>query len=989
MAEVRATPLPQLQGTQRPVIDAAAARSTNYSAAPPAVGGGASLDGLMRGLSVFNQNLGQYTESAITAEQDRLHKVVSNQAAADAARAPDAPETLDMASSQDLPANVPLAYGDQYREALGSLLVDRAAIKAKAEWATAYAEESKKPDFNPEQFIQEFRGKTLGGIQNPALVGRMGQQLSTMEGALRSEAEKKRIAALEAEVNSGMFSSFEENIRGDMSPQEIANTFMQMRPAMEPLGKSKKELNAMLLTRLASLSVAKGGDPSVFDVFSQVDPITKQSIMSMHPELADNVQAAKDKATAMQSKALEQATQGDNLKSLAGLNQMLDMEPEKITLGLVTDYMGEHNVFANYQSAAAFLHQAQQKVAAKLPDLQAAQAFNDGTLGRFPPDIQKKVLEAQLGPAITQMWQAAAGGDANQSEALARLILQKQSASRSTENVGALERLITSTVTNAPNPQGPDASFKVAADLYRRLSADPQYRDSYFKDDAATLVQSYNRAVGNGSDPNAAYAAAYQSISPQAKEAAAKFTKTPEFTEKLKKATKDVVGSSFWPRWLGGNGRIGNQVQVEVGAAAAVKDFLSASPYASQDEVNDYVGSWVAKNYVMDPQSNSAIKVPPGLADDTTKEALAAFSKHAMEVMSGGGDWKVQYRPLGDQGLMQVVMADGAAEKQVATVSIQEIRKAYTDEKVITEADRKVFAALQVQVTAGQLDPAFVEANRPLIAKARMLKALPPETLKNIEKYQLETVQKNLQAVPKMSLGQPTLEGLQFVPTRGAKVDNKLTADIALRAATSPGYGAPHQGLAASLVTMGEAVVLKASPDPNPAAGMNIGMGYNLKANVKNYKSDFVRAGIPADKVEAVFNGEAQITPQQAERLLMVSMPRYEKTAFDTAEKTAPGLWNRMTSGQRAVMVDIAWQTGDPAQFKKAWASLAAGNVEAFKNETKVMYTNKAGERVEDKRRNDLRAAMLNGEAQWTSVVRKYGGFPSNAVEAFALNKPQ
>jgi hypothetical protein len=76
--------------------------------------------------------------------------------------------------------------------------------------------------------------------------------------------------------------------------------------------------------------------------------------------------------------------------------------------------------------------------------------------------------------------------------------------------------------------------------------------------------------------------------------------------------------------------------------------------------------------------------------------------------------------------------------------------------------------------------------------------------------------------------------------------------------------------------------------------------------------------------------GKASLTPDQAKRLIEVAAPRYEESARKSAEATAPGLWTRMTASQRAVMVDIAYQVGDPTQFKKAWAALAAGKTQEF-----------------------------------------------------------
>ncbi len=88
----------------------------------------------------------------------------------------------------------------------------------------------------------------------------------------------------------------------------------------------------------------------------------------------------------------------------------------------------------------------------------------------------------------------------------------------------------------------------------------------------------------------------------------------------------------------------------------------------------------------------------------------------------------------------------------------------------------------------------------------------------------------------------------------------------------------------------------------------------------------------------------------------------------------------------RAVVVDVAWQTGSPEKFSKAWSAMARGDAEAFSQETKVLYRNRSGELVEDERRGELRAAMLAGHGAWAAAVQKFGNLPTTALQAMAAN---
>lgn len=990
MADVRATPLPSMGGGLRAVLPQAVARPGGPAAVAPQVRPDMEMDGLLRGLSSFNQSLGAYTQEHIAKESERMSNLARQQAAADAARA-EAGANMDQMVSGPLPANVPLAHGELYRDTLGSLLADREAVRMRSDLASEYEQARKDPAFNAKSWLQEKRSTMLDGIQNPNIAGRLGQKFTDLEAAVLASDEKERVAKLTDTENSALFTRLEENVRADMSPGTVSEEFQLFKEIGKRMGRSQRELTGMFLNRLGYLSEKKGGDPRLFDLMEEVDPTTGQSYMAMGgPEIQGQVTQMRDRAKALQFKTQEKDTQQENFKTLSQLNEMLEKSPDKITMGMVAARIGDHDVFSTYKDAAAFYHHAQKAAAAKQGDMEVNQAFDSGMLGRYPVKVQKEELERRLGPAITQMWKAAVGGDVSQAEQLGGLLLSAQSQSRSTEGVEGVERFVQSVITAAPNPNGPDGVFQAAATLYRTLSADPKYRATYFKDDADTLFRRYGTAVAGGADPLAAYKQAYEAISPAAKAAAEKLSKDPAQIEAVKKSTKEVLGSSWWPRLLGGNGRIKNDMLVQNEAAQAIQDYYATHPNANQDELKDHINVWVSRNFVMEPESGNAVKVPPELANDTTREALGEYSKRLKEAYKFEGDWKVEYRPAGTEGLVHIALTNGAGSKNIGTLPVQAIRDAHIAERTFeSPSEQQVLMQLQQGVRSGKLDPAFVAANSGLIERARRFKGgLPSETLDAIDKMQLETVTRNLQSTPRMSLGGPSMNYLQDVGARGPRVDNKLTASLAGQALVSTTMSEGHQNLAASLITMGEAVVLKASPDPNPEAGMNIGMGYNLKANAANAPADLKRAGVPEDRIQAVIKGEAQITPQQAQRLLTVTMPRYEKLASDAAEKMAPGLWTKMTPNQRAVMVDIAWQTGNPEQFQKAWTAAASGDAEAFRESSKVFYKNSKGERVEDKRRGELRANMLAGAGAWRAAINRYGSFPSNAIEAAALNQP-
>lgn len=151
---------------------------------------------------------------------------------------------------------------------------------------------------------------------------------------------------------------------------------------------------------------------------------------------------------------------------------------------------------------------------------------------------------------------------------------------------------------------------------------------------------------------------------------------------------------------------------------------------------------------------------------------------------------------------------------------------------------------------------------------------------------------------------------------------------------------------------------------------MNIGAGYNLKGNAKTVDADLRSVGVPAERLADVKEGRASLTGDQVKALTKLTLKRFEPEVIKTAESVKPGLWASLTAQQKAVMLDVAYQTGDAAQYRKAWAALAAGKGDDFKAELRTYYTNQKGERVEDARSLDLRSTLLQGPSAWKARLK-------------------
>lgn len=972
--DIPLTGRPQFQSSRRaPQAPQVLARQESYgdSSATP----DHNAVGLLKGLSQLNPAIENYFKV-----QDQVQMTEGSiKAAQDVQRMAD-PRTA-LSGDIQAPADAPPAYSAAYTGELRKGLANRAASEIKTETLDAYAKDSLKPDFDASSWLAERRAKAMAGVADPTAQAIIGAHFGTLEEQIRLEQGRKNAQRLQ-EVNTSTAAAYAaESFSGNMKPEELGAAYPLFLEKAKGLGFTAKEANQLMFQQLEHESNKLGGVPELYDVFDQKGP-DGQSIRFHHPELQQHIDAAKAKAVQMREKAIDAAAEHSNAAKLMDYETRLEKDPMGVTFGEILGDLTPHGVFQTREAAASMWSKVLSAQDKKRSQMFIEQLFDAGELWRVDPKDQDRVLTSRLAPAIEALSQATRTGDPSSAAIVGHQIMQTQSRSGSTVPSDQVVRYIKTLVTNLPSAEGASPSFKTAAELYKAMSANPTYRDLYFDEKTSKILESYNSAAGNGSDPKAAYTQAYQSVSPEAQAAADAFIKTPEFSQKVaKEAASWVEGSSWLPQWLGGNGRPQNTTAVSFDLASELRSWRTRFPFAADKEAKEYAKSWVEKHYVLDTEGKAAVKIPRGFSAIAAQAAFSEFSKTVVKQQKldqrEDANWSVQYMPEGTEGYYTVVAFNGASMERITRVSLQKLIDMQTARNVLSPEENQAIGKAKQALATGS--PLTLPPD--LLAKARTLKAFSRDEMERYDRTTLQNYIDRLSSVPAMSFGKPSLSNLQM---SRAQVDNKLTATSALSFANNNMMNADgqHTALAASLITMGEGVSLNRYQDPAKGAGANIGMGYNLNANKDTVVTDLTQSGVPSERVQDVINGKASLTQQQAERLLRVALPRYEAEVKQMAEASSPGLWTRMTPAQKAVMVDIAYQAGDPSKFKKAWGALAAGDSKTFSDETKTTYVNQAGTRVEDTRRNNLRASLLAGLGAWNATVKTFGALPSTKLQA-------
>lgn len=959
---------PQVQSQQgTPARTQVAARTHDYMTALPA--GNVELEGLVKGLAHFNPILGQMAERQ--REEQRSDTMVTARANSQTASNPR--EAL-AGEAIEVPSTVPPAMDEQYRHSYSQALAHRAAIETRSELQETYAREKDTEGFNLDQFLAQSRARALQGIQNPHAVTIIGEHLTEAEASIRSQFQQDAVRKHEDQRLTTAH-RITETFTADMTPEQIAQRhFDWYVPQMRSIQVDPKQSAALLLGRIKTLSGDAGGRPDLFDVFGQKDA-EGFTILDRNPQLADHIAQARDHAIQQRDQALKAAKQPALAKVLMDYDDDARLMPERVTQERLTSDVASGALTA--EKASSLWHEAQVELGKKKQQAAIIADAEKSMLGYYDPKDQSKVLDQMLGVTARSMWEAAVGGDQRQVKALAEVITQRHSQTGATVPVDTLTRLMETNVSNLQGADGPSQKFLASADIYRAMAADQRYRGLYFKGEADEVMAAFVQHLDGGADAKTAYTAALRVISPEFKELARKRAETPAMQNKIAAGvTRYATGSTMWG-WLGGNGRPENQEMLGRWGATEIRRILELNPDLTDKELHDHIERKAAENFVLDTTSQLAVKVPPALSGDLTQKALSAYSQSLADNLKGKGQFPegtiIRYIPLNSEGLFEVQTWTGSRQKKVGDLTLTDIVNWHRSATTLSQDEGAQLSAVRQALKAGQALP---QVDPAILAKGRSVGFFKDAELGQVEKLNREQVLARFKAVPDFGYGKPSNLAAPMPQKPGMSIDPGTTSRLALELAASPvtGQGFEHMGLAGSLIALREGVSLTASKDPNPDAGMNIGAGYNLKANAENVNKDLKRAGVPEDRIEDVKAGRASLTPEQAKRLIINVVPRYEEQTRKTAEATAPGLWTRMTPAQRAVMVDIAYQTGDASQFRKAWGHLAAGDTKAFSDETRVFYKNKAGDRVEDTRARELRASMLAGIAEWDARVQLAAG---------------
>ncbi|WP_208625988.1 glycoside hydrolase family protein [Paraburkholderia susongensis] len=920
-----------------------------------------ALHGLLTGLQSFNPALQQYVDLKNQQDATQAFKQGTAQGQlADAGlvdaktggiKVPPPPDDLKI----DPAFNSTFAAG--YRNSVGAKIGNQ----VQTDILSAYSQNKNTDGFNPEQFLHDQVAQHTAGITDPAIVDQVAKSVAATADHVRQDYAQVQLQRLK-ETAVGNLSAVADGVLDPTKPlsqmwEGIQKTLEPMRSQMGM--QTRPEMADMLLDKVANLSQQAGGRPELFDLFSQFkDPNTGLTLQQMNPKIQTEATRMRARAVEEQNARIEQGQQTDFFKRTVADEDAASngKEPD------INDFVNRIGPLNQFKTASAALgeYRRLQGMADKAQgDAQAVQAVGNGTAWALDKKTAQGALDTAQQPDVNTLMKVASSATAGDPSQLPEVQQAIKSITDITGRSGRsdlantnLKALIDGTVNAVPPKDGqPSSQFKLAAALYAGLP--DQLRSLYFDEKASALFGSYSKDRSAGVDDSTAYSTAYKSASPEAQKFAKELTSNPEWKANV---TKQVSGlTTDWYQRIPVVGRIfggspQNEQATSTWAQLQLRDFYTRNPTASDSQAKDWIQNQVKTNFVYDPVNKVDLQVPPNQANDQTAEAMKTYIEKARQTYGEDANPGLIYGKDGQYTLAAFI--NGAPVHKLADVSFDQIIQQNASTKLLSSDERTAMAGLQSKLNAGTATTQDLIDNAPLLAKAGNLRQINDTTQGQIARVREDAFNGSLNNVFNFPTMPTTFAGLS---------GSRLTGQGSKIQVNQAGNFMGSLDYASALTAMGEGLVLKATPDPNPKAGNNIGYGYNLNANAATIGEDFRRAGIPATSIEGIKNGTTQITPEQAARLLQVTIPRYTERAKQAVEAAHPGLWPMINDSQKAALTDVAYQVGDVSQFNKAIGALARKDIPAFQDALKVTYKGDDGNRHEDVRRNNLRSLMING----------------------------
>jgi GH24 family phage-related lysozyme (muramidase) len=944
------------------------------AAAPVNFNGPAPADNmrpLIEGLSAFNPALQQWMQEAESEEKTAGAKARVEQKVDVAAPPPEANK----------------AFREGYMTMHGQVAGNDLARKMRL----MYEENKNKPDFDPEKANQLLMDSEMKGFNDPhalkgflpAVVGER-QKIRADWGALQIERVRQdtdaKLGARARDLVDLPIRSDEEGVSTDPAQTRHA-LYQQFVTQGMALGKTRPELAKLFAAHLANRAMASG-EPTLLDMADVRDE--SGIALNDNPEIKKHLIEARKAADAVQKKQVIDATVGERTNTLHTLYETLRVNPRSPDLDWdsLLRHQGTYLTFNDPEGKdiVAFYEKVMEaRAGAKVND-QILEDL-DGPRARIAaarPEAQP-LIKARYGQVWDAFDEAVKAGD---QFAVERFVATNLSLHQQW-GVGD-ERLknYLSNINTDPTDDGkPRPDFQRAYHIYSAIMRSPNKElvMDLTTERSRTLLRNFRAMIEDEGMPmNDAFARAQELNTAQGKERLESLN-TPDVRAKFAQELKAKLQGGSWMT-LGLTGRAPNKDLFVAEMTNVFQRKLMAlgdrerAMKQTLDSVDEYLVRDGHSNWTQRPDSTLLGSYSKGQGD--FEKGLTAYTLDLAAVL------RKEHGVKGDMG--EILHLERIGQGEAYTVKVNGVPRGRVElseilargaAKDATYQDAEYISTLLARVKSGAVTGEEIRDRMNDIMQLRDLHHIDAREYERLmakrRKWEKDTIGEHVSqarafrknALGGMKPGDPLNEpgGLPEDPRIQPGGKNLKTADYAMQAAQKG-------NLTFALTAQAEGFMTKAYADP--AKGTNIGLGFSMTSRSKPETASMLRrAGVPSGDVDKVMAGKMEITPDAVIRLHEIAVDEYRRKAISAV---GADVWRTMKPEAQAVLTDMAWATGNPAQFKSVIEAMRKGDYNGASAALSLKYTDRNGEQKNDTRRVNLWRLMLSGRDTYSAYLKKH-----------------
>ena len=871
-----------------------------------------------------------------------------------------------------------LQMGELGRKARAELTDQVDALKSDPAFLEQWAHD---PQGGIRAIVDQRIAADTEGMTDPTMITAYAQQVMPLKEQLPEAFSTYHRDVVQKETDQMVHSRNLDILNFDGTPEEVRAMYDMDGPTFEALGYDKRKREASFVDALI-IRATELKDPSMLDMTSVKD--ADGHAMTDNPALLEKIVKARVAVTKLDHDAILAETLPKRQVQWAEWEVTLDTDPwhEMFNIDNLIKETHQYGALSGERDLGTLLGRihSQKQALLKARDIAEFIMPHESEWASYSKNAEFKKQHHADNLAIFQKIDWSKPDEAKQY--VNELLRRHQVSTIPNEQLQGMAGAVSTQAINNLTGEIPPAMM-MSLQLYHHLQAtNPNLASSYFDGDAGTAAFQITRHLG-AHDPNPKNIADAVEMYRLSQAAGQKALKDDIFKDgKITKRVDKEMDSQF-------TGLFTTDIDddhlraIKVDANNRVKELMTQGNLLETHAV-EQVKMEMASKYKA-TGDGGYIQIPKGVDGQALLDGREAWLKQYKQ--RTGNDTSTMFLKLNEDGTSYQLFDRATVMPIIDKVQATEILAAHAPVSYGVNADRDIDVAAPIKValknrqmgTMGTfIDEHYGHINRLLegntftfMERQRIRSFMKQRDAQEAEKSrtyfrEIQGANSNLLA-PKMA---PVFDGRTPLSTAMPATFKEGTPGNAYELAA---YYYDKSPVAAMIMTS-EGVNLNPYQDNN--GGWTIGFGFNMKGRTpKETMTTLRKAGVSQEDATYIMKGQIppgkknSITTEQAVKLLDESMIPYR----EQAEKVYGAGWKALPDHAKAVLIGIAYNTGNLAEHRKTLEAMKTaaktGDYGPVAKHLSVKYTSKGGKVISNERQVQIWREMLSG--QYKTIISK------------------